>query len=145
MKSWVKRIAGTFQIGGGFIGVIQAIKSLLYANLSGTAYLLVVISCVVYAFILCAGILLFDEHGKSVRWSLWAQGLQIPFLSFPFFAYRFIAGFDANFYWIGNQGGINYYFGSRWMLLIHGASTWGIGINIFALVLFILLWRINKK
>lgn len=144
MKTWIKRIAGIFQIGGGFMGVITTLKSLLYANLNGSTFITVAVFCALYAFILLAGVLLFEDHSKSVRWSLWAQFLQIPFLSFPFFAYRLIAGFDINLFWIGNHGGLNYQFGSRWMLLIHGANTWGIGVNLFALVLFILLWRINK-
>ena len=143
VKNWIKRIAGLVQVGGGFMGIVHSLKTLLYSNTSTTTFILVTVFLIAYVFVLVAGVLLLEGNSRARRWSLWAQGLQIPFFLAPFFGYKFVAGLDISLYWIGNRGGLHYYFGSTWKLLLHGSSTWGVGVNLFALVLFICLWRFS--
>ena len=143
MKKWIQRIAGIVQIGGGFIGASQIIERFTAIDMSNPNFILSVVFLIVFLFVLISGVLLLEDHAKGFVWSMVAQALQIPFISFPFFAYKLIAGADINLYWVGNSGGLNYLLGSYWDLSIHGGSIWGIGVNLFALAMFLCLWRLK--
>lgn len=143
MKAWVQRILGIVQISGGFIGAGEIIPHLASFNVDSSTSIMSAIFFIVFLFILVSGVMLMEGHAKGAMLSMWAQGLQIPFISFPFFAYKLIAGLDVNLYWIGNSGGMDYLIGSRWLFSIHGGDIWGIGVNLFALVMFLCLWRLK--
>lgn len=143
MKKWLQRIAGIVQVSGGFIGAAQIIEHLTSFSMDNPGSILAVVFLLVFLFILISGVLLLEGNAKGMLWSMIAQGLQIPFISFPFFAYKLIAGLDVNLYWIGNSGGLNYSAGSHWLLSLHGGDIWGIGVNLFALVMFLCLWRLK--
>lgn len=139
MKVWIHRIAGILQLGGGFSGAVVSLNTLLDNHLAGLPFILTVIIFALYFFTLIAGLLLLEDNPKGPDWSILAQALQIPFLSFPLFAYKFIVGFSIYIDWIGNMGGIDYHLGSQAILDIHDNNSWGIGINALALVLCLLI------
>lgn len=147
MNSVVRRIVGIIQIGGGFTGAVAAVRELA-GNSTITVDAAFIITCVfllAFLLLILAGMWLLENNSHGTKLSLWLQAFQIPWFSSPFFTYKFFAGFHFTLFWLGNQSGMEYWVGSRWALLFDGGSTWGVGLNVFALVVFIILYRSRGK
>ena len=50
------------------------------------------IGLALYAFVLVAGVLLLENSERGVRWSGWAQLLQLPLIATPVFTYALHCG-----------------------------------------------------
>jgi hypothetical protein len=124
-------------IGGGFVGFVTALQA--FSNLtSPTTYVLCVICVILYCYIVISG-LLFADNTEAVL-PLWlALGAQVPWLSTPFFAYNLSSGFH---YTIGSLNGhliTVHRFGCDFVVSLFNNRGWGVGINVFAIVLMIAL------
>lgn len=126
---------------GGFAGIANIFGSLL--NRENTEPIVVLISIAfmaLYAFVTIAGVLfaLDERRTKPLRLALC---LQIPLISSPLIAYRFSAGFSLIVALIGTELGVNFWLGSIWQFNLFGELPWGIGINLFALLMLFLIRR----
>lgn len=96
-----------------------------------------------YAFVTISG-LLFAQNPRRTPPLLVALVLQIPWISSPLIAYQFTAGFHATVGLIGGSLIADFWLGSGWQLNLFRELPWGIGINLFALLMLVLLGRSRR-
>jgi hypothetical protein len=144
MKTWLRWTLLVLTIGGGYTGFVLIAGVMLRSNDAGVVDIIVGIEAVVlYTFIVVSG-LLFADNPKCTLPMIFAFGLQIPWLSSPILTYSFSAGLRISAGLIGWRITLGYRLGSDAMLLFLVHRPWGIGINFFALLVFILLLRYRK-
>lgn len=132
----------TMSVGGGFLGTALVLQLLLGPE----AQLLTAIQLMLlFLFVTVSG-LIFVQWPDRSKPLVVALALQIPLVSSPFFTYRLWVGngftvgvVDGHFYWhvvwIGSRGEVGWF----------GNFPWGVGINLVALVLFLLLLIARKN
>src|SRR6185437_14245444 len=109
------RLIGILEVTGGGYGMIQ----MLYRLLPFRAHdgIVALIGLALYAFVLVAGVRLLENSERGVRWSGWAQLLQLPL----------IVGLAAHF---GSQA---------FVLAVGGPAAAHLGINLLALLSWLVL------
>jgi hypothetical protein len=151
MKAWLRMALVTTTVGGGFTGVLlnsAAIRSSFHAQtyIESTAMVLFLILSI---FVTVAG-LMFVQHPHQTWPLLIALGIQIPRISSPFLVYAFSTGFQFALAVIATateNGGpavtLRYtdYFGTTGTFDMFHQHPLGLGINFWALAMFVLLWR----
>ena len=95
----------------------------------------------IFLFGIFAGIALIRKPKLGLWLSAVFQAMQIPIVIMPAAAYVLASGACLNLYRHAMGFGFNFLFGSRYYFSIHSAESWMVGINVLALVLFILLVR----
>ena len=143
MHSFFTRVIAVFEIAGGLFGLVHQFDRLLAGRFSGVDAMVAVLGVLMFAFILVAGVLLASNDGRGTQMSIWAQFLQAPLLATPVFSYALSSGAFANismtlqrsprlgFDWAIAEHG--------WLLAIGGPSAAHIGINLLALVSWLIL------
>jgi len=134
------RIVAILQIAGGFYGLFQLLPVLLI----GRASVILVIGIILSGLALIAGVLLMEHRTSGERLSRIVQFLQIPLLAVPGFSYSWHVGaalpltarFSPSFFvdldwWLPSQA---------LRLAIGQDSSLVIGVNLLALVLWLVLW-----
>jgi len=148
MNAWFRRLLLILTIGGGFAGVLLTIHSLPQGNkVIGYISLLAFIG--LYSYGIFVGFKLSEGPVPLEHLRVYF-GLQIPFISSPLIAYRFCSGLSATVAIIqpGLRGRWDYRLGSVWRFVIHSSAPWGVGINLVALVIVLLLysrWAVCRK
>ena len=96
MRHILFRLIGILEVAGGCYGMIL----MLYRLLPFRAHdgIVALIGLALYAFVLVAGVLLLENHERGVRWSGWAQLLQLPLIATPVFTYALHCGGYVNVY-----------------------------------------------
>jgi len=134
------RIVATLQIAGGFYGLFQLLPTLLI----GRASLITVTGIILSTLALIAGVLLMENRTSGERLSRLVQFLQIPLLVLPGFSYSWHVGaalpvtarLSPSF-----AVDINWWLPSQALRLAVGHnSSLVIGINLLALILWLVLW-----
>jgi len=138
--SLLLRIVAILQIAGGFYGLFQLLPTLLI----GRASLITVIGIIFSGLALIAGVLLLENRGSGQRLSRIVQFLQIPLLTVSGLNYSWHTGaalpltatlspsFAINFdWWLPSQA---------LRLSIGHNSSLVIGVNLLALILWLVLW-----
>ncbi|UPG85307.1 hypothetical protein L2Y94_18685 [Luteibacter aegosomatis] len=143
MQSFLTRIIAVFEIAGGLYGLVRQIGHLLGSRMNGFEAVSTVLGVLLFGFILVAGVLLASNDGRGTQMSVWAQFLQVPLLAMPVFSYALSAGAFANlsitlqrsprlgFDWAIAEHG--------WLLALGGPSAAHVGINVLALVSWLIL------
>jgi len=134
------RIAAILQIAGGFYGLFQLLPTLVI----GRATLVTLIGILFSGLALVAGILLMENRASGERLSQVVQFLQIPLLVMPGFSYSWHVGaavplmvrFSPSFaphidWWLPSQA-LRFSIGHNSAMLI--------GVNLLALILWLILW-----
>jgi len=134
------RLVAILQIAGGFYGLCQLLPTLLI----GRASLITVIGIILSGLALIAGVLLLENRGSGERLSRIVQFLQIPLLAIPGLNYSWHVGaalpvtvrlspsFATDFdWWLPSQA---------LRLSIGQNSSMVIGVNLLALILWLVLW-----
>ncbi len=144
MNIWAKRLFILLSIGGGYCGAV--FMFLLFPQVKGqiAGYILVSAMIATFAFGVFCGLSFIEDEEKGLKLLRWFFGIQIPILSSPLFAYQLSAGAGVNLSWIGSNMSIFWRFGSEMGVWILQDRPWGLGLNIFALVMFIWTNRILK-
>ena len=149
MKTWLRLTLITVTVGGGFTGSVLTFQSLIGSR-SQKPLILLVIS-VFFALNVCVtvcGLMFVHDPGRT-RPILVALAVQIPWISSPLVVYKFSTGFNAVLS-LGSperagdfafQLGWASFLGRSWKFALFEGNEWRIGINVFALVIFILLWK----
>jgi hypothetical protein len=142
MNPWLRRLHLVLTIGGGFAGLAVAFTTMGESFTQSLSDGFLIIGAALY--FLCAvvvGVRIAD--GTASRASLlWLYGVQVPLLSSPVIAYHLSLG--AHVY-VGVLGGSFYWnlqFGDHYSVSLgNGDLLWGIGVNLFALGMYLITDR----
>ena len=150
MKTWLRLTLVTVTIGGGFTGFALTFEKLWSPQGLGIAAIVIyIVFLLLFAFATASG-LLFVHDPHRVRPLLAALALQIPVVSTPLLVYKFCAGayLIATVGSPRQSGNFGLYFGWSAGLGTMFRFSWNqkdfpgdIGVNLCALLLFILLWK----
>ena len=141
MNRLLKIIVLIAQIGGGLMAVGLIGHSLLTEQLPRETVVAHVAFIVVFSFGILAGAALIKKPALGLRLSAAFQAIQIPIVAGSAAAYALACGASFNVYKHATGWGFNFLFGSRYCFYLNGEQPWVLGINLFALALFVLLIR----
>lgn len=141
MRQILFRLIGILEIAGGGYGMIQMLYRVLpFRAGDGVAAL---IGQALYAFVLVSGVLLLENSERGVRWSSWAQLLQLPLIATPLFTYALHCGGYVNVFatlHLPPHLELGFHFASQgFMLRIGGPAAAHLGINLLALLSWLVL------
>lgn len=152
MKTWLRLTLVTMTVGGGFTGVVLTLQALQSSIASQDQtrlnLLLMVVFLVLNACVTVSG-LLFVHDSHRTHPLIAALAIQVPWISSSLIAYRFAAGLELVLSVNGpaksedsaiHIGGA-YFLGNSWSFSLLEEHPFGLGVNLFALVMLILLLR----
>lgn len=96
-----------------------------------------------FAFITTSG-LVFVHNPQRTELLMISTALQIPWVSSPLLAYRLAAGFQVSVALIGGRLNGGFRLGSDFQINVLQRLPWGVGVNLFALLLLVLLVRSRR-
>lgn len=145
MNLWTKRLLILLSVGGGYCGLV--FMFLLFPQVNGriVGYLLVSAMMATFAFGIFSGLKFIEDEAKGLRLLRWFFAIQIPIVSSPVFAYQLSSGAAANLSFIGSNLAAFGRFGSEMGVWILQDRPWGLGLNVFALVMFIWTGRLLQN
>ena len=141
MRTVLFRLIGILEVAGGLYGFAASLYRLLPLRHVHDA-LPALLALAAYAFVLVAGVLLLEGAERGVRFSRWAQLLQLPLLATPVFSYALHAGGFLNLYTTFHlaRPWLDWSFGTQgFVLAIAGPSVSRIGVNLLAVVSWLVL------
>ena len=142
MRNLLFRLIGIFEVAGGFYGVVVMLRRLLPLGSTHDS-LLALIGLALFGFVLVAGVLLLEGSENGVRFSRWAQLLQLPLIATPVFTYALHSGAFVNIFATLQampRLGLDWHFGSQgFVLAVAGPSMSRVGINLLALLSWLAL------
>ena len=139
MNKLLKIIVSLVQIGGGLFGLGLIGRCFLRYHPTQTAIIFHIIFILVFSFGITAGLVLIIKPGLGLVLSAIFQAIQIPVVTGPSVVYILFSGACFNVYKHASGWGFKFLIGSHYSLYFNSGQPWLMGINIFALVLFILL------
>jgi hypothetical protein len=142
MRTVLFRLIGILEVAGGLYGFAAALYRLLPLRHANDA-LPALLALAAYAFVLVAGVLLLEGAERGVRFSRWAQLLQLPLLATPVFSYGLHCGAFVNLFatlhWPPRLL-LDAHFGSEgFRLALAGPAAPRIGVNLLALASWLAL------
>ena len=141
MNRLLKTIVSLIQIGGGLVGISLIGRSLLSNRLTNSTVIINIVFILVFFFGIMAGLALLTNSKPGLLMSVVFQAMQIPIFKGSTAAYSLFSGACFNLYRHKTGFGFNFLFGSSYHFSIGTGNPWLLGVNILALVLFILLVR----
>jgi hypothetical protein len=148
MKTWLRLIVVVMTVGGGFAGFVVTLQTLLQPhNQKSPSLLSMIVVLGLYAYITISGLIFVADSSRTAP-ILGALALQVPWISSPVVTYIFGSGLNI---FVGGrpqqQGGLyfsfDFLFGSSWRFSFLQDAHWRIGVNLFALILLILVWKVR--
>jgi len=141
MKNWLRLTLITLTVGGGFTGFSVTLQQLFNPQSQQPGYfVLLIVFLALYGFITASG-LVFVQNPRRTGPLVVALAMQIPWVSSPLVAYRFTSGFHITIGLIGGSFGGGLHLGSDWQCSVFQQLPWGIGVNLFAVLVVFLLIR----
>ncbi|MBN2424775.1 MAG: hypothetical protein JXR46_06240 [Calditrichaceae bacterium] len=142
---WFLYIIAILQIGGGYLGIITCMQS-IFSSINIPTVIITIPFLSLFLFGIYAGILLLEKKSKGINYSIINFGIQIPYFTSPVLSFYFHSGtyidlsvgiFNFNY---------NYLLGSSWYFsILNREIPFALGINLIALIIFIILDRISKR
>jgi len=136
------RLIGILEVAGGLYGLAAKLGQLLRFG-SFHVSIEALLALAAYAFVLVAGVLLLENSERGVRFSRWAQLLQLPLIATPVFSYAMHCGGFLNVYAVLHmplRPGLDWHFGSEgFVLALAGPAASRVGINLLALLSWLAL------
>jgi hypothetical protein len=152
MKTWLRLTLITMTVGGGFAGLALTFQALLSGitshNQPFSNLLIMGIFLLLNAGVTVSGLLfVYDAHRYEPL--IAAIAIQVPWISSSLIAYRFATGFELVLSVNGPAKGEDlafhlgwaFFLGSSWSLSFSQEHQFGLGINVWALTMLVLLWR----
>jgi len=139
MNKLLKIIVSLVQIGGGLFGLGLIGRCFLRDQPTQIEVTFHVIFILVFSFGIIAGLTIIVKPRLGLVLSAIFQAIQIPVVTGPSVVYILFAGACFNIYKYSGGWGFKFLFGSHYSLYFNSGQQWLVGINIFALTLFILL------
>jgi hypothetical protein len=142
VRNFLFRLIGILEVAGGFYGVVVMLRRLLPLGSTHDS-LLALIGLALFGFVLFAGVLLLEGSENGVRFSRWAQLLQLPLIATPVFSYALHSGAFVNVFTTLQATprlGIDWHFGTQgFVLAVAGPSVSRLGLNLLALLSWLAL------
>jgi hypothetical protein len=137
MRTWLRRLHLLLTVGGGFNGVTICLLGLWPAyEQKPAAVIVMAVGIVLFACAIVIGMRVFE--GRTARMPLlWFYALQIPILSSPGFSFHISAGAHFNVGFVGAALMWHAQLGADYAASLLSDDPWGLGVNLFALALFI--------
>lgn len=146
MKLWQSRALGIVDVGGGAIGILASFTA-LYSNFGIAAVIVIPPFILLYCFAVFTGVLTLERSETAIRANWWLWLIQIPIFTSPAFSYIFSCG--ALLATSIQLSPVNYKFnwmvGSQFKLTINQNDPLMIGINIFAILVFVWVGRLKTR
>ena len=137
----MRRLHIVLTIGGGFVGVVVTLQAFFAAKESNPMFYALLVTFIgLFAYGIYAG-LRFADNPSDTKHLIAFYWLQVPWLSSPLLAYRFASGFHVTGGFVDSKLSMLFRIGSDWQFSTAKPAPWGLGINVFALVVVILLMR----
>jgi len=146
MKSWLRLTLITMTVGGGFTGIATVLQMLpMFGQQDRPVgnYIVALVAITLFAFVVISGLLNAQNPQRTTPLVI-ALVLQIPLISCPIIAYQFAAGFQVAVDLIDGHPGAGTRLGAAFQIHFFQQQPWGIGINLFALLMLIMLVRSVK-
>jgi hypothetical protein len=144
MKSWLRKTYIILTVGGSFTGAVLTLQAFMSSREAiPMVYAMYVGFIGLYSYGTWAG-LRFAEKEEDKGHLIIFYWLQVPWLSSPIIGYRFTAGFHISGALIGDRLSGLFRLGSDWQCDLLRSIPWGIGLNVFALIMVVILMK-NKK
>ena len=158
MRRWFRWTLILVTIGGGFAGLVSVAEDAYGLKSYGIQDLLpLALFAVLYAVTIWTG-LLFADDARRTGLLTSTLILQVPTFWSRFLSYHFTAGFNVLFTvarsrpiprtdgttTTGVDFGPSFHFGSDYWLFLSRDWGWGVGINLFALAVLILLRKYTR-
>ncbi len=141
MNKYLKITVILLQVVGGLLGIALICGNFLSGQLTSIGVIFNFAFVLVFAFGIMAGVVLIKKEKLGILLSIIFQAMQIPIFIGSKLSYVMFTGACFNIYKHATGYGFDFYFGSRYYFYINSGEPWLIGINIVALVLFVLLIR----
>ena len=141
MNKLLKSVVLLAQIGGGLVGLGLIGRAFLTEQPNKITMIIHAAFILVFSFGIVAGVVLIKKPKLGLLLSAAFQAMQIPLAIGPTVSYALFSGACFNVYKHATGWGFSFLFGSRYYFCLNGGEPWLAGINIVALVLFILLVR----
>jgi len=143
LNIWLRRLISFFEIGGGLSGFSAVIIAIQQAP---QFHVRIFLAFSLYSFGIIAGFALIENRNIGVKLSKIFYAIQIPLIISSIFCFHLFSGI----YLVIKTGtpiiAFVYSFGSRWYIsFLELDEKFGIGINIIALVFFIILHKSSTK
>lgn len=142
MRLVLIRLIAILEIAGGFYGFIRRLQQLAASGFAHGS-IVAVLALAAYAFVLVAGVLLLENSERGVRFSRWAQLMQLPLIATPVLSYAMHSGGYVNAFALLRwplAPGIDWHFGSEgFVLAVGGPAASRLGINLLALLSWLVL------
>lgn len=152
MKTWLRLTVVAITVGGGFTGFAGTLQALFQLPSPKLFPLLIVVVFLgLYGYVTVSG-LMFVHDSRLTGPIVAALAIQIPWVGSPVIAYKFEAGLSG-FVGVGTlekawSGDLNFYsdwlLGSKWQFSLLQDEPWRFGVNLVALAVLILFWRIRR-
>lgn len=145
MNPGMRRLHLLLTIGGGFAGIIITLEAFFASKEANPLFYALLLAFVcLYGYGVFAGLRFAEapEENKHLAVFYW---LQVPWISSPIFAYRFASGFHVSGAIIGSQLSGFFRVGSDWQFSMLQSAPWGIGLNVFALVMAVVTMKKKKE
>jgi lysylphosphatidylglycerol synthetase-like protein (DUF2156 family) len=148
MNPWLRRLHLVLTIGGGFAGLAVAFTTMGESFRQSLPDGFLIIGAALYflcavavAVAVAVGVRLAD--GTESRTSLlWLYGVQVPLLSSPVVAYHLSLGAHIYVGVLGDSFYWNLQFGDHYSVSLgNGDLSWGFGVNLFALGMYLITSR----
>jgi len=141
MNKLLKTTVILFQIGGGLLGLVLIGRAILTEQLTQSLVLVHVGFFFIFSFGIVAGVALIKKPVLGLFLSAIFQAIQVPTILTSTISYNMFSGAIFCMYWHESGWGSNFYLGSRYYFNLNSGTTCLFGINIIALILFVLLIR----
>lgn len=156
MKPWLRLTLITMTVGGGFTGVVvtfQALQSGLTSHDQSVVNLLAMGCFLLLNTGVTVSGLLFVCDPSSTNGLFAVLAMQVPWISSSLIAYRFATGFQLVLSINGPAKGEDLAFHLGWAFLLGSSWSWsilqerqfGLGANVWALTMIVLLWRSAQR
>jgi len=147
MKLWQRRLLGLLAIGGGVLGVTVAIPLVAQAT-RVIEWVIFILFVGVYAWGVWGGLILIEGRPRAERINRWFWLIQIPAFTTPAIGYSLSCGFHfvVSLTFSPFKLGVSSYLGSSYNFqLLQDDQPFSIGVNLFALVVFLWLGGLTRS
>jgi hypothetical protein len=142
MNVWQRRLAGVLALGGGYLGLWVALEQFFVAG-----DLLSKILCLpflaLYTWGTWCGLQIIEGADDSIRINSFFWALQVPLISSPVISYKFASGalLYVSVQPVDLTCSFDVRFGSQFALSLFQQQPWTVGVNVFALCVWLYLVR----
>ena len=139
MSALTRKLHLVLTIGGGFLGAAMTLQTFFASKgLSPVVYAILMAFIALYAYCIFVGLRLVDRP-QETKHLLVFYSLQVPWLSSPLIAYRFVSGFNFHVGFLDFNPTFLLRIGSDWKFSFFQSAPWGLAINLFAVLMVIVV------